>query len=303
MRMRRLGPEGPSVSVVGLGGMLLSIAGRPPTDQAVRVIHTALDHGINLIDTADAYCLDDLEFNHNERLIAKALAGRSEKVMVMTKVGCRRPSGAWTVDAHPDYLKDAVEKSLRALEKDCIDLVALHSPDIRVPFEESVGALARLKEQGKIRYVGLCNVSVEHIERARAVTAIQSVQNRWHPQAREVEKNGVLEYCRKNELAFIAYSPFGGTLGAPTLTTLGKLGEQARRRRMSPYRLVLGWMINKSPVSFVLPGARRAESVEDTALAGDVELDGDAVRAVENSLPTAPAPIVRPPPSSDRSSD
>jgi aryl-alcohol dehydrogenase-like predicted oxidoreductase len=266
--------------------MLLSISGRPPTDQAFRVIHTALDHGVTLIDTADAYCLDETEFNHNERLIARALAGRSEQVTVMTKVGCRRPGGAWTVDAHPEYLTEAVEKSLRALDKDCLDVCALHGPDFRVPFEESVGALARLKEAGKIRYVGLCNVGVDHIERARTVTPIQCIQNRWHPQAREVERNGVLEYCRKNELAFFAYSPFGGTLGAPTLTTLGKLGEQARRRRMSPYRLVLAWMINKSPVSFVLPGARRAESVEDTVPAGDVELDGDAVRAVENSLPT-----------------
>ncbi len=275
------------VSVVGLGGMLLSISGRPPTDQAFRVIQTALDHGVTLFDTADAYCLDETEFNHNERLFAKGLAGHSGDVTVMTKVGCRRPGGAWTVDADPEYLTSAVEQSLKALDVETIDVCSLHSPDIRVPFEESVGALARLKEQGKIRYVGLCNVGVEHIERARAVTPIQCVQNRWHPQAREVEKNGVLEYCRKNELAFIAYSPFGGTLGAPTLTTLGKLGEQARRRRVSPYQLVLAWMISKSPVSFVLPGARRAESVEDTAGAGDMELDADAVRAIENTLPPA----------------
>lgn len=285
--MRRLGPEGPTVSVVGLGGMLLSISGRPPVDQAVRVIQTALDNGVTLIDTADAYCLDETDFHHNERLIARTLIGRTEKVTVMTKVGVRRPGGAWTVEGDPKYLTQAVENSLRAFEAETLDVVSLHSPDIRVPFEESVGALARLKEEGKIRHVGLCNVSVEHIERARAVTPIQCIQNRWNPLAREVEKNGVLDYCRKNDLAFIAYAPFGGTLGAPTLTTLGKLGEQARRRRMTPYRLVLAWMLNKSPVSFVIPGARRPESVEDTVLAGSVELDADAVRAVENSLPPA----------------
>lgn len=284
--MRRLGPDGPTVSVVGLGGMLLSISGRPPVDQAVRVIQTALDNGVTLIDTADAYCLDESDFHHNERLIARTLIGRTEKVTVMTKVGVRRPGGAWTVEGDPEYLTQAVEGSLRAFETDCLDVVSLSSPDIRVPFEESVGALARLREQGKIRHVGLCNVTVDHIERARTVCPIQCVQNRWNPLAREVEKNGVLEYCRKNELAFIAYAPFGGTLGAPTLTTLGKLGEQARRRRMSPYRLVLAWMLNKSPVSFVIPGARRPESVEDTAPAGAVELDADAVRAIENSLPT-----------------
>lgn len=287
MRMRRLGPEGPTVSVVGLGGMLLSISGRPPQDQAVRVIQTALDNGITLIDTADAYCLDETDFHHNERLIARTLIGRSEDVTVMTKVGCRRPGGAWTVDGDPQYLTSAVEGSLRTFGKDTLDVVTLHSPDVRVPFDESVGALARLKEQGKIRHLGLSNVSVEHIERARAIVPIQCIQNRWNPLAREVEKNGVLEYCRKHELAFVAYAPFGGTLGAPTLTTLGKLAEQARRRRMSPYRLVLAWMLNKSPVSFVIPGARRPESVEDAALAGSVELDADAVRAIENALPPA----------------
>ncbi len=267
--------------------MLLSISGRPPVDQAVRVIQTALDNGVTLIDTADAYCLDESEFHHNERLIARTLIGRTEEVTVMTKVGCRRPGGAWTVDGDPKYLTQAVENSLRAFDKECLEVVTLHSPDVRVPFEESIGALARLREQGKIRHVGLSNVSVEHIERARAVVPILCVQNRWNPLAREVEKNGVLEYCRKHELGFVAYAPFGGTLGAPTLTTLGKLGEQARRRRMSPYRLVLAWMLNKSPVSFVIPGARRPESVEDTAPAGAVELDADAVRAIENSLPAS----------------
>lgn len=275
------------VSVVGLGGMLLSISGRPPVDQAVRVIQTALDEGITLIDTADAYCLDESDFHHNERLIARTLIGRGEQVTVMTKVGCRRPGGAWTIDGDPKYLTQAVESSLRAFEKDALEVVSLHSPDVRVPFEDSVGALARLKEQGKIRYLGLSNVSVSHIERARAITPIHCVQNRWNPLAREVEKNGVLDYCRRHDLAFVSYAPFGGTLGAPTLTTLGKLGEQARRRRMSPYRLVLAWMLNKSPTSFVIPGARRPESIEDAAGAGAVELDADAVRAVENSLPAA----------------
>src|SRR5690606_21457371 len=104
--------------------------------------------------------------------------------------------------------------------------------------------------------------------------------------AREIEKNGVLEYCASNGVAFIAYAPFGGTLGAPTLTTLGKLSDQARRRRLSPYQLVLAWMINKSQVTFVVPGARRSESVEDSAGAGSVEFDADAVRAVENTLPS-----------------
>lgn len=284
MQARRLGPDGATVSCVGLGTMLLSISGRPPEDQGIRVIQAAVDHGITLIDTADCYCYDHNDFHHNEKLILKALKGRRERVTIMTKVGCRRPGGAWTIDARPEYLTEAAHSCLQALGVDTIDLLALNSPDSRVPFEESVGALARLREQGKIRHIGLCNVAVSQIDQARAIVPIVSVQNRWHPQAREVEKNGVLDYCKKNQLTFFAYSPFGGTLGAPTLGTL-KLAEQARRRRVSPYRLVLAWMLAKSPVCIPLPGARRVESVMDTLLAADMELDSEAVKAVEATLP------------------
>lgn len=284
MQVRKLGPDGPTVSCIGLGTMLLSISGRPPEDQGIRVIQAALDHGISLIDTADCYCYDHNDFHHNEKLVLKALKGRREQVTIMTKVGCRRPGGAWTIDARPEYLTEATHNCLKSLGVDTIDLLALNSPDSRVPFAESVGALARLREQGKIRHVGLCNAQVSHIEEARAIVPVTSVQNRWHPQAREVEKNGVLDYCKRNQITFFAYSPFGGTLGAPTLGTL-KLAEQARRRRVSPYRLVLAWMLAKNPVCIPLPGARRVESIVDSVLAADMELDSEAVKAVEATLP------------------
>lgn len=284
MQSRRIGPDGPAVSCIGLGSMLLSISGRPPEDQSIRVIQAAVDQGVNLIDTADCYCYDHNDFHHNEKLIVKALKGRRDGVMIMTKVGCRRPGGAWTIDARPEYLTEAANGSLEALGVECIDLLALNAPDQRVPFADSVGALARLREQGKVRHIGLCNAQVSHIEEARKIVPIVSVQNRWHPQAREVEKNGVLEYCKKNQLTFFAYSPFGGTLGAPTLGTL-KLAEQARRRRVSPYRLVLAWMLAKSPICIPLPGARRVESIVDSALASEMELDNEAVKAVEATLP------------------
>lgn len=286
MRMRRLGPEGPQVSVVGLGGMLLSITGRPPEDQSQRVVQSALDAGVTLFDTSDAYCLEEQEVGHNERLLTRALEGNRSQVTVMTTVGLRRPGGAWTVDSSPEYLVESVERSLRNQGVETLDLVSLYAPDNRVPYEDSVGALAKLQQEGKIKYVGLCNAELSHLKTAEAITKIQAVQNRWHPQAREIEKNGVLEHCTSGGIAFIAYAPFGGTLGAPTLTTLGKLSDQARRRRLSPYQLVLAWMINKSQVTFVVPGARRSESVEDSAGAGAVEFDADAVRAVENTLPS-----------------
>ncbi len=272
------------MSAIGLGGMLLSISGRPPEDQAIRTIHAALDSGVTLIDTADAYCLDDTDFNHNERLIARALEGRRESVVIATKCACRRPGGAWTVDAHPEYLIEAAHKSLTALGVDCLDLLQLHAPDARVPFADSVGALARLREQGKARFIGLSNVSVAQIEQARKIVPITSVQNRHNPVERGAEKDGVLDYCTRHGIAFLPYSPFGGTRGAPLLGTLGRLADEARKRRMSPYRLVLAWMLAKSPVVVPIPGARRPESIKDCALAAEVELSPIEIKAVEASF-------------------
>jgi aryl-alcohol dehydrogenase-like predicted oxidoreductase len=284
MQTRRLGADGPEVSAVALGGMLLSITGRPPEDQSIAVIHAALDAGITLIDTADAYSVDDRDANHNEKLIAKTLRGRRGQVLVSTKVGCRRPGGAWTVDARPDTLIEATHRSLDALGVDTIDLLQLHAPDVRVPFEESVGALARLREQGKVRYVGVCNVTVDQIERARRVTPIACVQNRWNVNDRRPETDGVLDYCAANGLAFLAYSPFGGTLGAPSLGTHGRILEEARRRRVSPYRLLLAWMIARCPAAIPITGARRVESIEDSAAAGKLALLPADVRAIELTL-------------------
>ncbi len=285
MRTRRIGSDGPTVSVIGLGGMLLSINGRPPADQSARVIKMAVDSGMTLFDTADSYCLDENEMGHNERLLSLGLEGRRDSVVVTTTLGIRRPGGAWTVDSDPDYLIESVERSLKNQRVEALDVVFLYAPDMRVPYDESVGALGRLREIGKIKQVGLCNIDLELLKKAEGVTRIDAVQNRWNPQSREPEKEGIIEYCASKGTAFIGYAPFGGTLGAPTLTTLGKLSDQARRRRLSPYQLVLAWMINKSPNVFVVPGARRAESVEDSAGAGSVEFDVDAVRAVENTLP------------------
>ena len=281
MQARQLGEEGPIISAVGLGGMLLSISGRPPEDQAISTIHAALDAGVTFIDTADAYCLDESDFNHNERLIAKALEGRREQVTIATKCAVKRPRGAWTVDARPDYLLEAAEKSLRALEVEALDLLQLHAPDSRVPFADSVGALAKLRERGLVKHVGLSNVSVAQIEEARKIVPIASVQNRYNPNDRSPEKDGVLDYCTRHRLVFIAYSPFGGTLGAPTLGTLGKLADEARKRRVSPYRLVVAWLLAKSPQLVALVGARRPESITDSAAAGDMELDSDDVKAIE----------------------
>jgi aryl-alcohol dehydrogenase-like predicted oxidoreductase len=283
MKTRRLGPDGPQVSAVGLGGMYLSINDRPQDEDGVRTIHAALDAGITFIDTADVYCRDDSDIGHNERLIARALKGR-DGVVVATKGGLRRPRGAWTSDASPKHLREACEKSLVALGVDRIDVYQLHAPDAKVRFEDSVGALAKLREAGKIAHVGLSNVSVAEIETARKIVPIVSVQNRWNPRSRGPEKDGVLAYCTEHGIAFLPYSPFGGASGAQGLSSVGRLADEAKKRGVSPHRLVLAWMLAKSPVVIPIPGARRIESVQDSAQAEALTLSAADVTAIEASF-------------------
>lgn len=284
MLQRPLGPDGPLVSAIGLGGMYLSITGRPEEAAAIRTIHAALDAGVTLIDTADVYCFDEGDVGHNERLVAKALAGRAERVIVATKGGLRRPRGAWTRDARPSLLAAACEASLRALGVAAIDLYQLHAPDPAVPFAESVGALARLREQGKVIRVGLSNVSAAELAEARRLVPVASVQNRWNPGDRSPERDGVLAACTAAGIAFLPYSPFGGAGGALALGERKGLAAEAARRGMSPHRLVLAWMLAKSPVVLPIPGARREASTRDSAAAAGVALTTADVAAVEASF-------------------
>jgi aryl-alcohol dehydrogenase-like predicted oxidoreductase len=284
MKQRQLGPDGPQVSAIGLGGMYMSITGRPDEAQAIGAIHAALDAGVTFIDTADVYCLDDRDIGHNERLIARALVGRREGVTVATKGGLRRPNGAWTRDGSPEHLTEACEKSLIALGVDVIDLYQLHAPDSKVPFIESVGAIARLREAGKVRRVGLSNVDAQEIAEAARIVPIASVQNRWNPGHRHPEEDGVLAACTEAGIAFLPYSPFGGASGAKSLGDMRGLAAEAARRGVSPHRLVLAWMLAKSPVVIPIPGVRRAETARDSAAAADLELTADDVTAVQASF-------------------
>jgi len=282
MKTRPLGSSGLTVSAIGLGGMYLSIRERPSEDDAVRAIHAALDAGVTLIDTADVYCLDQRDIGHNERLIARALREKPQaRAIVATKGGLERPNGAWTRNARPMRLREACERSLKALGVSRIDVYQLHAPDPSVPLADSVGELAKLRSEGKIAHVGLSNVSVREIDEARAIVPIVSVQNRWNPQYRAPETEGVLAHCTKLAVAFFPYSPFGGASGAKSLANVGSLAAEAKKRGVSPHRLVLAWMLAKSPVVIPIPGARRVESVVDSAQAADVELSSDDVRAIE----------------------
>ncbi len=285
METRALGTSGLTVSAVGLGCMYLSIRDRPTEDEAVRTLHAAFDAGLTFLDTADAYCLDHRDVGHNERLIARALRERpGANVFVATKGGLERPNGAWTRNARPEHLRAACEASLVALGRDRIDVYQLHAPDRAVPLADSVGELARLQGEGKIAHVGLSNVSAKEIETACAIVPIVSVQNRWNPLDREQERNGVLALCEKLGLAFLPYSPFGGASGARALASVGTLAREAETRGLSPHRMVLAWMLAKSPTVIPIPGARRVESARDSAGAAAIVLSREDVRGIEASF-------------------
>jgi len=275
MQQRRLGPDAPEVGAVGFGGMHLSIADRPPEAQGVRTIHAALDAGVTLIDTADVYCLDQADLGHNERLIARALrewGGNRDTIVVATKGGMTRPGGRWERDGRPEHLREACERSLKALGVERIDLYQLHAPDPAVPFEESVGALARLREAGLVRWVGLSNVTVPQIEAARRIVPITTVQNRLNPFFPEALTDGVLRTCTDHGIGFLAYSPTGGGRLNRKLPDHPVAAAIAHRRGASPHAVVLAWVMAQSPVVLPIPSARTPEHAADAASAAGLRL-------------------------------
>ncbi len=286
---RNLGGDAPAVSAVGYGGMHLSIQDRPPEEQGIRVIHAALDAGVTLIDTADVYCLDDRDIGHNERLVARALAswpGSRDQVVVATKGGITRPAGRWENDGTPQHLRAACERSLKALGVERIALYQLHAPDPRVPLAESVGALAELQQEGKIRWVGLSNVSVAEIREAESVAPVTSVQNRLNPFFREALAGGVVEYCAARGIGFLAYSPTGGGRLNRKLPAHPVLQPMAARLGVTPHALVLAWVLARSPSVIVIPSARTVEHARDSASAAELalsEADLSAITAAEFS--------------------
>jgi aryl-alcohol dehydrogenase-like predicted oxidoreductase len=275
MPSRRIG--GVRVGAVGLGAMPMSLAGRPDEARSLRTIHAALDAGVTLIDTADAYCLGESEVGHNERLVAKALAswpGGRDGVLVATKGGHTRPGREWGLDGRPEHLRQACEASLRALGVEAIGLYQLHRPDPKVPFAESVGALAELRAAGKVRMVGLSNVSVDQIELARRIVEVASVQNELSPRFRRSE--GELAWCAAHRIAFLPWSPLGGIgRGGMLGQRHSAFAEVAGRHGVSPQQVALAWELAKAPVVIPIPGARRPETIADSAAAATLRLDAD----------------------------
>ncbi|MEV5164719.1 aldo/keto reductase [Streptomyces werraensis] len=283
MHMRRIGEV--EVSAIGLGGMPMSIEGRPDESRSLATLHAALDAGVTLIDTADAYHRDAGEVGHNESLIAKALATheRGGDVLVATKGGHLRPGdGSWTLDGRPEYLKRACEASLRRLGVEAIGLYQFHRPDPRVPYAESVGAIRDLLDEGKIRMAGISNANPEQIRQAQEILGgrLVSVQNQFSPAFRSSEPE--LELCDELGVAFLPWSPFGGISKAGVLgSTYAPFARVAQEHGVSAHQVCLAWMLAKSPVVVPIPGASRPESVRDSVRAADLELSAEEIAELD----------------------
>jgi aryl-alcohol dehydrogenase-like predicted oxidoreductase len=277
MQQRRLGTA--TVSAIGLGAMPLSTKEpRPSAQEAEAVVHAALDAGVTLVDTADAYARDEAEFGHNEELVARALRsyGGSADVLVATKGGHTRRGADWELDGSPAYLRRACEASLRRLGVEAIGLYQLHRPDPATPWEESMGALRSLVDDGLVRMAGISNADIGQIDAARAIVgdALVSVQNEFSPGHRS--SAGELAHCAATGLAFLPWSPFGGVSAAKSLdATADEFAAVAAELGVSVYQVTLAWHLAQADVVLPIPGASRPQSITDSAAAADLQLSAD----------------------------
>jgi aryl-alcohol dehydrogenase-like predicted oxidoreductase len=280
---REINGTGIRVRAIGLGAMPLSIARRPDEAQALEVIDAFIGAGGNFIDTANVYCLDDADIGHNERLIRKALSRHKdpERIIIATKGGLRRPRGEWTVDGHPEWLRKSCEQSLNALGTTTITLYQLHAVDPAVDLLDSLGALVRLKEEGKILHIGLSNVSPAEIERALRFTPIASVQNRCNPFDQRDFHNGLIETCSARGLTYIPYSPVGGHHGHVRLPRDPVLRGLAEKHGVSAYRIALAWFLHKGEHILPIPAASKPSSILDSLESTELRLDAADIAAID----------------------
>src|SRR5438067_4568520 len=266
-----------SVNRLGFGAMRITgdgIWGWPKDrDEARRVLKRAVDLGVNLIDTADAYGPET-----SELLIAEALHPYPKGVVIATKGGLTRPGRSrWVPNGRPEYLKQCVDGSLKRLRLDWIDLYQLHTVDPKVPIEDSLGALKEMREAGKIRHVGLSNVEPEQIERARKVVPIATVQNQYNVANRRSEN--ALKYCEKEGLGFMPWSPVGGGRSLKG----GAMEAVAKEQNASVYQVAIAWLLHRSPVMLPIPGTSSVAHLEENVAAGKLQLTPAEMKALDSA--------------------
>ena len=283
---RRIGDV--EVGAIGLGGMPMSIEGRPDEARSIATVHAALEAGVTFVDVADAYHIHADEVGHIETLVAKALAsygGDTSGVLVATKGGHLRPGdGSWTLNGSPEYLREACEASLKRLGVDAIGLYQFHRPDPRVPYEDSVGAVRDLLDAGKIRMAGISNANPDQIRLADEILGgrLVSVQNQFSPRLRSSEPE--LRLCDELDIAFLPWSPLGGISSSSELGTRHfAFAEVADELGVSPHRVTLAWMLAKSPRVIPIPGSSRPETIRDSVAAVELELSPEQIARLDAS--------------------
>lgn len=325
MLYRKLGPSGIDVSAVGFGAWAIGgwMWGGTDDEKAIRAVHAALDHGINLIDTAPAY-----GFGHSEEVVGRAIQGRREKVVLATKCGLiwdreqgqfffhSSAKGAATGPSEkkiyrflgPDSVRQEVERSLKRLKTDYLDLLQTHWQDPTTPIQDTMAVLLKLKEQGKIRAIGVSNVAVDQL---KEYGRIDSDQERYSLLDHDIEQNGVLDYCRQHNIAIVAYSPLANGLltgklrpdrqynegdlrrGNPRFTPesvgrvnamLEQLRPIAERHQASLAQLVIAWTFSRPGITCVLCGARTPKQAIENAAAGKIQLSAEEIETISRTV-------------------
>lgn len=313
LAQRTLGRNGPALPAIGLGCMGMSeFYGKRDDATSMQVLERAYDLGVRHFDTADIY-----GSGHNEELLGGFLSRHTGDLFVASKFGIRRVDGAYerVIDNSPDYIRQACEASLNRLGIDTIDLYYVHRVNTATPIEDTVGALSRLVDDGKIRHIGLCEVSAETLRRAHATHPISAVQTEYSLTTRDVERE-ILPICRELGIAFVAYGPLGRGLLSGTITStdglddndfrrlsprfggdnlarnldqLGALKRIAAARGVTPAQVALAWLLAQGDDIFAIPGTKRLAYLEDNVAAGDIALTQQELAALSDAMPVGSA--------------
>ncbi|MCP4108414.1 MAG: aldo/keto reductase [Desulfobacteraceae bacterium] len=309
MKKRQLGLNGPEVSAIGLGCMGMSeFYGKSDDEKSKKLITGALENGVTMLDTADTY-----GHGHNEQLVATALKEWSGEVFIATKFGICRKKGVYerTINGHPEYVRQAAEASLKRLKREIIDLYYIHRIDATVPVEETVGAMAELVQQGKVRYIGISEASVSTIRKAHAVHPLTALQTEYSLCTRHVEEE-ILPVLRELGIGFVAYSPLGrgfltgkindveefdegdfrkknprfqGNNFAQNQELVRKIQEIAEQKKITPAQAVIAWLLSKGDDIVPIPGTRQMKYLMENLEAAKIHFSEQEICEIESAVP------------------